>query len=66
MWLTCTAQFKKQLFCPGPFSNPFDGPIGGLWIDILECPIDGPIVMAINRGNSVFFAFDSLNQHFCK
>uniref|UniRef100_A0A1A9VWG6 Uncharacterized protein n=1 Tax=Glossina austeni TaxID=7395 RepID=A0A1A9VWG6_GLOAU len=22
--LTCTAQLRKQLFCPGPFSRPFD------------------------------------------
>ena len=23
--LTCTAQLRKQLFCPGPLSRPFDG-----------------------------------------
>lgn len=39
--LTCTAQFRKQLFCPGPFSSPFEGPLP-TWIGLEMMLRDAP------------------------
>lgn len=40
--LTCTAQFKKQLFCPGPLSNPLVAAIGAEIIWRVICIWYGP------------------------